>query len=62
MVIFSKVATCTSQTDGLYGHPSTHGYLTGLRKADQSTFGSGIVVITYLLAEPLIGNEKRSLP
>ena len=62
MVIFSKVAACTSQTEALYGHPSTHGYLTGFRKADQSTFGSGIVVITYLLVELSIGNGKRSLP
>ena len=41
---------------------ATHGYLTGLRKADQSTIESGIVVITYLLAKLSIGNKKRSLP
>ena len=43
---FSKVATYTSQLVAFNRHPSTHGRLMGLRKADQSTLGSGIVVIS----------------
>ena len=34
---------------------------TSLRKADQSTFGSGVVIIS-LMIELSIGDEKHSLP
>ena len=35
------------------GHSSTHGHLTGLGKADQSTFGSGVVVNSYFIDEAI---------
>ena len=31
-------------------------------KADQSMFGSGVIVISYLLMELLIGDKKHCLP
>ena len=52
VVIFSKVATCTIRPVAINGHPNIHGHLTGLtqkqaiEKADQSTLGSGVVVIS----------------
>ena len=44
--IFSNVAAYTSQPLALSRHPSTCEHLTRLRKVYQSTFGSGIVIIT----------------
>ena len=51
VVIFSKMAACTSQAVAFNRHPSTCGHLTGLRnnpqkKTDQSTIGIGVVVIS----------------
>ena len=41
---FQQRKASTSQLVTLNEHPSTLGLVTGLRKADQSTFGSGVVV------------------
>ena len=67
MVIFSKVAACTSQPMALNEHPSTRGHLTGLRNKPQKKQTSQLVAVVLrqlvsLLIELSIGDEKRSLP
>ena len=67
MVIFSKVAACTSQPVVFNEHPSTHGRLTGLRNKPQKKQTSQLVAVVLWqlvisLMQLLVGDEKRSLP
>ena len=67
VVIFSKVAACTSQPVAFNEHPSTHGRLRGLRNKPQKKQTSQLVAVVLrqlvsLLIELSIGDEKRSLP
>ena len=67
VVIFSKVAACTSQPVALNEHLSTRGRLTGLRNKPQKKQTSQLVAVVLwqlvnLLIELSIGDEKRSLP
>ena len=55
VVIFSKVAACTSRPMAFNGHPRTCGHLANRsqkqasEKADQSTCGSGVLVIIHFI-------------
>ena len=67
VVIFSKVAACTSQPVAFNEHLSTHECLTGLRnKPQKMQTGQLLAVVLWqlvsLLIELSIGDEKRSLP
>ena len=67
LVIFSKVAACTSQPVTFNEHLSTHGCLTDLRSKPQKKRTSRLsaVVLWYLVSlfmKLSIGDEKFSLP
>ena len=67
VVIFSKVAACTSQSMAFNEHPSTRGLLTDLRNKPQRKQTSQLVAVVLwqlvtLLIELSIDDEKCFLP
>ena len=63
--LFQQGVCLYKPTSSINEHPSTRRHVTGhrnqLQKADQSTFGSSVVVISYLIDGAIDGDTKHSL-